>query len=360
MQRRYLGTEKYKLRNHRIGWKPSHEEIFSVSVKTKLLIPLFLESALALRFELVSRNHNSLRFLKKSNDLLDRKLITIRVVGESKVFIQSKSLIVTLWDIGRNYENVLLLKRVSEKILAESSKEELEQLVDEDFSSEDFRGSIQLPLPKKNSQKGIGLVIVYGVIGVVASAIMSAITFHNEWYFLFIAEEIVFGITLSVLMSKGIRKSNYLNSNVLLILSVFFSLLIILSTRIFEFFMHSPSYQEMINSFIIFWQNKIDEGFYYLNVHFRSGSLYLLWCFQFIVVAVFSNKVLKREILKYERDRVPGEVLSWIHHALNKGDSEEQIRSVMSKLGWNKKSDQDQAFRAIEASAELNYLEKVS
>ena len=345
--KKYESTIKKK---HSFNWTPKFEEEFRTDLNKNVFVPIVIKTFEKLGWDLVFQDEISAEAKRKGD--WDRWTEKISVVCEyGKVKVKSVSLGDEMWDNGRNSKRVRLFKYAFQQTEKEFDKEalaELEKEVEKANNWDDYEIPESLPQPKKQKEPQLWIPIVGGIITALILGFIVAFLSVKGIYIIGLFEVGV-AIVMGFVLKQLIKVSNYTFYDHLHYLLIGMILITYISNQYFQ-------YQIILNennfepfSFWEFMQARFEAGLTIKSLNTGWIGLLISWALQLVITYFVGVLRLSSSLISYSLERVPMEVVDFAYYHFVKEKTEDQVRAELTKIGWNKKQDQDEVFESIGA-----------
>lgn len=78
-------------------------------------------------------------------------------------------------------------------------------------------------------------------------------------------------------------------------------------------------------------------------------GLVISWILQLIITYTTAYLRLVSNLISYQLERIPKEVLNFSYYHLLKGKSEKEVRNELNNKGWTEPENQNEVFEAVNA-----------
>ncbi len=356
--KKYESTIK---KNHSVAWTPKYEEEFKTNLKPIVFIPIVIKTFEKLGWDLVYHDENSAE-AKRKRDLWQwgQKITVTFVYG--KVKVKSVSLGNEFWDFGRNSKRVKLFIYAFQQTEKEFNKEaliELEKEVEKTNNWDDYEIPESLPQPKGRKEPKLWIPILGGLLA--AILIGYAIAFLSvKGIYIIGLFEVGVAIAMGFVLKQLIKVSNYTFYHHLHYLLIGMILTTYISNQYFQYqiILNEKNFEPF--SFWEFLQARFETGLTIKSLNTGWIGLLVSWGLQLVITYFIGILRLSSSIISYSIERVPMEVVDFAYYHFVKDKTEDQVRTELAKMGWNKTQDQDEVFESIGAmqgATEMNRME---
>lgn len=356
--KKYESTIK---KNHSVAWTPKYEEEFRTNLKPIVFIPIVIKTFEKLGWDLVYQDENSAEAKRKRDLWQWGQKITV-TFDYGKVKVKSVSLGNEFWDIGRNSKRVKLFIYAFQQTEKEFDKEaliELEKEVEKTNNWDDYEIPESLPKPKGRKEPKLWIPILGGLLTAFLIGYVVAFLSVKGIYIIGLFEVGV-AIVMGFVLKQLIKISNYTFYDHLHYLLIGMILITYISNQYFQ-------YQIILNennfepfSFWEFMQARFEAGLTIKSLNTGWIGLLVSWGLQLVITYFVGILRLSSSIISYSLERVPMEVVDFAYYHFVKDKTEDQVRTELAKMGWNKTQDQDEVFESIGAmqgATEMNRME---
>lgn len=352
--------EKSIKKKHSFGWTPKYEEEARTELPPNVFSAIVAITFEKLDWELVFQDtkHLEAKKMGKWNTYTEKISISYEF---GKVKVKSLALGNEIWDNGRNSKRVKLFIYAFKETESEFSREDLidlEKEVERKNNWDDYQIPEKLPPPLKQNKPRIQVALLGGIFLSIFLGFLIAYSTINIGYTIVIFE-IIISFLISFAFNYLIKLSNYTNyihlRKILLgtiILSYFLN-----QYFFYELIMYENSYTNF--SFFDFISLRFQEGLILESFNTGWVGLVISWVFQIWFTLLFSEFFLVSFLAKYSIGKVPLEVIDFAMFHFIKEKTEPQVRTELSKMGWSKTQDQNDAFEAIGAVFSANEINRM-
>ena len=286
----------------------------------------------------------------------------ITVVYEyGKVKVKSVSLGNEIWDLGRNSKRVKLFIYAFNQTVKEFDKDallELEREVERANNWDDYKIPESLPQPEESKRTQFWLPVIGGLI---ASVLISGIVAFLSVKGIYIIGLFEVGVAflLGIVLKHLIKSSDYTNYNKLHYLLIVMILIVYIFNQYFQYqiILNGNNYEPI--GFIEFIKLRLEAGLTVRSLNTGWIGLVISWILQLGLTYIMGIFRLSINLTKYQLNKIPMEVVDFASYHFIKEKSEDQVRAELSKMGWTKKSDQDDVFKSIGAMQSATELNRV-
>tara|TARA_R110002020_G_scaffold475059_1_gene708460 strand:- start:184 stop:1278 length:1095 start_codon:yes stop_codon:yes gene_type:complete len=353
MENKFKEYEKTIKKVHRFGWTPSYEMEFSTKVKAAEFIPIAERVIQNLGWDLIYLDDKIIE-AKRSEKTFGHERWTEAISAKfeyGKIKVMSASLGNEMWDAGRNSKRVNLFVQVFKETENSISKEELQKIIAENSSKDNWEDYVlpeTLPKPRQVIEPKLYIHLIGGVVLSILMAILLAKISINGIYIIGIFEFVV-GVTIGFVFKYLIKLSNYTNFDKLHYVLIGVIGLTYLLNQYFQYelILFENNYDRI--GFLEFMQLRFEQGLIIKNLNTGWIGLVISWILQIIITYYVSVMAVIRNLAKFQIERVPQEVIDFAFYNFIKGKTEAEVRKELALKGWTKMQNQDEVLEAIGA-----------
>jgi len=348
-------------KKHSVAWTPKYEEEFRTNLNKTTFIPMVIKTFEQLGWDLVYQDEDSAE-AKRRRDLWQwgQKITVTFEYGKIKVI--SVSLGNELWDIGRNSKRVQLFIYAFQQIEKEFDKEalaELEKEIEKENNWDDYEIPKNLPQPKERKQPQLWIPLVGGILAALLLGYVVAFLSVKGIYIIGLFEVGV-AFAIGFILKYLIKASNYTNYDRLNYLLVGMIIVTYVSNQYFQYqiILNENNYESI--GFFQFIKLRLESGLTIKSLNTGWIGLVISWIFQLGFTYAIGILRLASNLIAYQLERVPMEVVNFAFYHFIKEKTENQVRSELSKMGWTEEQDQNEVFEsigAVQGATELNRME---
>ncbi|WP_430413188.1 hypothetical protein [Kordia sp.] len=337
-------------RKYSFKYKPEFSESFKTDIKDNQIIPLTIEVFEKLEWPIVFRDNKSVEAKRKGdwNKLTEKITITKKASG--RIEVHSKTIEGNFIDFGKNSKRtglfIILFQKLAKEYQESGKLSELETEFEKENSWADYEIPSELPKPKEFGKPNLVLSIIGGLIIAILFGILIAFLTTKFTYFIGIYEFAI-GIGIGYFFGQVLKKTNYIE---------FRSIQFIIGGIVIVMFITNLFTQYQL----IIAENNISElsFFEFMKLRFEGGltikdlntgwiGLTLSWVFQMVFPYFLAVGKVAGITANYIIEKIPEKVLEYTIYLFEMEKSESEVRAELAQKGWNKKSDQDNVFKAI-------------
>jgi len=354
--------EKYEQsikRKHSFAWNPKFEEEFHTNLSKTLVLAITIKTFEKLEWDIVYQDEESVEAKRKDRGIKWTEKITVSY-HYGRVKVRSVSLD-GVWDFGRNSLRVKLFIHAFAEIEKEFDKTalaELEKETKRKNNLDDYEIPTELPQPRKSKKPNVwipaaGATLIALLLGyALASLAVEGI------YLLFFFEFLV-GFALAFAFKYLVKLSNYADFSKLKLILIGSIITVYASNQYFQYQIIMERYADADFSigFFEFMKIRLEQGIRFRSLDTGWIGLIAVWVIQLVFTYWFSMIRFPANLIKFQLERIPPEVVNFTYYHFVKGKNEEQIRAELSKMGWTEKLNQDEVFislSALEATIDFN------
>ena len=353
MEENLIAYEKTIDKKSSFGWDPKFEEEFRTDLNEKVFIPIVEQIFERLDWDLVFKDNKSLMAKRKETSLgvsQWTEAITVSY-SQGKVSVKSESLGNEIWDNGRNNKRVKLFIhcfKETEKSFDSESLQELEIETDKKNNWDNYVIPESLPVPNKAKELNFGILLAGGIVVAVALAFIIAEISVFGIYVIGLFEWLV-GLAIAFCLKYLIKLSNVTEFKKLQYLLIGMIITIYGLNQYFQYeiILYQNNYERF--GFLEFMKLRFEQGLMIKTIETGWIGLVISWVLQLVITYYSGLLSLVSNIISYQLERVPSEVVDFATFYLIKGKSAVETRDELSKMGWSDPRNQDEVFEAIEA-----------
>lgn len=356
--KKYESTIKKK---HSFNWTPKFEEEFRTDLNKKVFVPIVIKTFEKLGWDLVFQDELSAEAKRKGDwDTWTEKISVTYEFG--KVKLKSISLGNEMWDNGRNSKRVRLFKyafQLTEKEFDKKALVELEEQVEKTSNWDDYEIPKSLPQPKERLEPKLWIPILGGLLTAFLLGYVVAFLSVKGIYIIGLFEVGV-AIVMGFVLKQLIKVSNYTFYDHLHYLLIGMILITYISNQYFQYQIILSENNFKPFSFWKFIQARFEAGLTIKSLNTGWIGLLISWALQLVITYLIGILRLSSSLISYSLERVPMEVVDFAYYHFVKEKTEEQVRTELAKMGWNKSEDQDEVFEsigALQGATEMNRME---
>ena len=329
---------------------PQYSESFKTKIPDGQILPLIQEVFRILDWPIVYTDKHSVEAKRKNqwNKLTAKLTITKKAGG--RIVVLSKSLEGHLTDLGKNSKRtglfIALFKKLETEYEANGKLIELEEEFNKKNNWEGYEVPDQLPPPAKTTEPNLTLTIASGIIIAAICGIILGFLVHNFGHLIGFYE-IGIGLFVGYVFGKVLTKTNYITHTHVktLIISILIATLFI--SLITEYYISKSNFLYSSVTLVDYFKLRIERGLVFENFDTGWIGLAIAWVFQIWFSYIIALYRATHLILFFVINRIPTEVIDFTLYHLENGSSLSQTRHYLAQKGWEKTSDQDNVFEAI-------------
>ncbi|GAB5525652.1 MAG: hypothetical protein Roseis2KO_35240 [Roseivirga sp.] len=338
------------------GLTPKYSETLQSGLNPQLSIALAVEVFERLQWKVIQYDQEGVIALRPKKNLMspEDEKISVSLIDQKTIKIESKSTGQEIFDMGRNSVRVKLFIHVFNEIRDLKTEEELSELEKELIRSEnwdDYKVPSNLPSPVKiREKKPILFYIIVSISALLISFIFAIVLLQVHLILLF---ESLIGWLMSTIIVKAAKIADYTDFKSISLLTVFVTLTIIFGSQYFQYQITIYQHPELNTlSFLQFLELRFRQGFTIDSMNLGWYGWIGLFILQFVIIYYMNMVLVFAGLIRYMKDRVPKEVIDFALYHLVKGKNEHGVRTELSTKGWSEKQHQDYVFEAIGAIQE--------
>lgn len=330
---------------------PQYAESFRTNIKNGQIIPLIQEVFRVLDWPIVYTDHNTVEAKRKNQWKKSTAKLTVTKKTSGRIEVHSKSLEGHLTDLGKNSKRtglfIALFKKLEKDYSTNGKLIELEDEFNKKNNWEYYDIPKTLPQPHNSSDPNLKTAIISSFFIAIAIGLILGLLTHIFRHVIGIYE-LGIGLFIGYLLGKTLTKTNIIDYN--------HSKLFILGILVLGLLTSLYTQYVMIN-----YENN-NENFSYINyliIRFGTGlelsdnlntgwiGYIILWSLHIGFAYYIALHRVTLMIVDFVINRVPVQVIDYTIYLLEKDNSLSEVRLLLAEKGWEKASDQDQVFEAI-------------
>ncbi|MEP0007477.1 MAG: hypothetical protein ABJ387_05490 [Balneola sp.] len=317
---------------------PEYAEEIDFQIESNLFESIVQNVIDSLEWKLIKTEKN-LVVAESNEKWKTHGIIEISLFEGKTLSVKSKTMFDQRWDNGQNSIRVkLFLKALFDEY--ESISDEQKKFTG-NFSRRNYR-FIDYEYPVKlppEVELGTGKVLYPMIAGICTSLFFGFFSGYliSKGFFIGGVRELIFGLTLWFVVTTVAKTNNFLNSKVLIRISLLSIFTLFLFGETSNYFLITESYS--LGSFLNHWKEMFSHIFSRITLSNIPKLLVLLSGF-FLFYFVFKESLSSR-IYNIKNGKIPFEVKEFVEYLVSEGKNEEQIRNELRKFGWTSKEAQD-------------------
>ena len=357
MKIEYENIQNSIKRKYSFKYKPEFSESFKTDIEDSQIIPLTIEVFEKLEWPIVYRDNKSVEAKRKGdwNKLTEK--ITVTKNSSGRIEVHSKTLEGNFIDFGKNSIRTGLFISLFQKLATEYKENgklvELEAEFVNQNNWADYEIPNQLPKPKNIGKPNLVLSLIGGlIIATLIGAIIAFLTF-NLTYIIGIYE-VGIGFGAGYLFSQVLKKTNYIEFRPIKLMVGGMMMMIFLINQFIQYQLIISENDIYGVGFLEFMKMRIENGLNINDLNTGWIGLVLSWLFQIVFPYFISISKVAISTARGIIEKIPDKVLEYTIYLFEMEKSESEVRAELAQRGWEKKSDQDDVFRAISEISGFN------
>ncbi len=344
---------------HKVAFTPKYKENFHTRLSREAFIALAKKVIEKIGWDLIYFDDYTVE-AQRMNEWETRTESITMTYDHHSVQIQSKSLGNQMWDFGYNSKRVKLFQLVLEQLESQLSPEEIQYFEEKqksEFEMSDYEIPETLPPPKRYKRPNVSIVLAIAVIAALGIGYILGVSLAHNFYLIGVFDLAV-GFVLGLIMVEAFKLANYTNYAHLRWIFIGVIALMFVSSQYFMFQIRIAQFPAARLNFIEFMRLRFVHGLEIKGLNTGWVGLVISWLILVLITYWIGIFRIGVGMVRYQLNRVPGEVIDFAVYYLVKDKTEDQVRDLLARKGWTKSEDQDQVFEAVGALGDLQQMRR--